>query len=161
MREFIYNGNDPEFLEELAELEQALVELGYLVADSAASVISPHEFGGAECRQRLIATDLHCAFFNGSQTVQKPHVTAEPVVPADFFDSTESQPEELQWRGRWRPIVNTEVLSRRSAPRSGGPLLVGSVAGGGLGGRIYSDTHSACTIRATVLSAATQPLGPA
>ena len=161
VREFIYNRSDPEFLEELAELESALADLGYLVADSSESVFSPHEFGGAECRQRLLAVDVHCAFFDAPHVVSRQSVPPDPVVPADFFDPAGDQPEELRWSGPWKPISNKEVLDRRLAPRAGRPLLVGTVAGGGLGGRIFSDQHSACTVRSAVLAPALQPLGPA
>ena len=112
VREFIYNRDDPEFLEEFAELELALVNLGYLVAESSKSVFSPHEFGWAECHPRLLAVDVHCAFFDTPHVVSMQSMPPEPVVPADFFDPAGDQPEELRWRGPWKPISNKEVMSR-------------------------------------------------
>ena len=159
--EFIYNRNDPEFLEERAELEIALFNLGYHIAGSSKSVFSLHEFGGTESHPRLLAVDLHSAFFDAPHVVPMPSVPAGTVVPADFFDPTGDHLEELLWRGHLKAISNKEVLSRKLAPCTGRPLLVGTVAGGGLGGRIFSDQHPTCTVRSAVLAPAMQPLDPA
>ena len=139
MREFICNRDDPEFLEELAELERTLVGYGYFVANSSRSVIPPHQLGGAERRPRLLVIGRHCAFFDGPGFVPTLSDPPEPVVPADLFDSVENQSEELLWTGQWKPVANKEVLSRGLVSRSGGPLVVGTIAGGGLGRRTFSD----------------------